>query len=194
MLDQCTKIFDTADYPMNSRYTKIFAGRILEIKNNTITLSISNCHRNYNIINSLVPFYYIETHSSIIVFPYIHKKNHFLKSFIPSMDSAFIENKKQKIYKAYNDNYAIAAIPSTGFFSAKWLPIQNTVRIKYFITSPLTSVPAKYRPIVEYITGENFSIDSTIRNYRHQPKDAFKDSKKLKNFMFKNKVTLKLPK
>ena len=195
MLDQCVKIFDTVGGEMNSKCKGIFVGRILEIKNSSITVSITSINGSYNIINSLAPFCYIESNSNIIAFPLTEEKNHFLKNFTSTMDSAFSEETRdRKLYINYNWNYSMGWTPSIGFFSIKWLTNQDKARIRYFITSPIASVPIIYRPIEKYITGKYLTIDSTDRWYPQQPEDAFKDNKKLKNFMFKNKVTLKLPK
>ncbi len=190
-LNQSLKLIDSIEGGYSFFSKNIYACRILDVRKKSVTFSYSSCYHNIDIVNSLTPFYYYESNYGIFIFPLIHESSQIFKNILPVMDSAFPENNNgKKLYESYSSNSPVMCTPSIGFCNIKMVSSLNITKIRYFTSSPLAAVPLEYRPILDYKPSYSFRIDSTLRWYPYQTKDAFKDDKKLKNSMFKKEVKI----
>ncbi len=176
-------------------YKSIFVVRVLNYSKNfsTLELSVESAYSNFDILKSLSPFYYHDTDTAIIIFPHIYEKNTIFKDYLKISDGSYLSYlEKNCNFLPFGKKYAGQAYVSIGFCYFRFRPCRNNGIMKYFLTSPLKSVPVQYRLIPDYQVKEGFLIDTVNNSLSWQKFDYFNGKSELEKSMYDKKIKFEL--
>ncbi len=197
IINHCLKPFEVVPiHPITGHdYKSIYVVRVLNYSKNfsTLELSVESAASNFDILKSLSPFYYHDTDTAIIIFPHIYEKNTIFKDYLKISDGSYLSYlEKNCNFLPFGKKYAGQAYVSIGFCYFRFRPCRNNGIMKYFLTSPLKSVPVQYRLIPDYQVKEGFLIDTVNNSLSWQKFDYFNGKSELEKSMYDKKIKFEL--
>ncbi len=170
----------------------VYVVRVVDCNSNLtdITLTVTSAQMSSNIIESLNPFYYVETDFALIILPIKFEKNLVFKNYLEYADINFVNEKttRNKYYAPYGSSYSAIAYPSVAFCNYKISSKRKEIIMKHYLCAPISSIPVRYRPITNYHTSGFLEIDTISIPEKWYSIFFNSNCRKIRTSNFKNRI------